>query len=85
MKYSRRMNLKVLQVGDAVHQEWAERVLRLNANYEGAHIDSNEMDPVNSVCLVRVDRWISRGEHQSVRTSCTDLATWAHGLHSAAC
>ena len=46
MKYSRWMNLKVLQVGDAVLS--AERVLRLLANYEGAHINSNEMTRFNA-------------------------------------
>ena len=41
MKFSRWMNVKVLQVDDAVLS--AERVLRLLANYEGAHVESNEM------------------------------------------
>ena len=46
MKYSRWMNLKVLQVGDAVLS--AERVLLLLANYEGAHTNSNEMTRFNA-------------------------------------
>lgn len=46
MKFSRWMNMKVLQVDDAVLS--AERVLRLLANYEGAHIELNEMTLDNS-------------------------------------
>ena len=40
IKYGRWMNLKVLQVGDALLS--AERILQLLANYEGAHVESNE-------------------------------------------
>ena len=41
IKYGQWMNIKVLQVGDAVLS--AERILQLLANYEGAHVESNQM------------------------------------------
>ena len=46
MRFSRWMNMKVFQVDDAVLS--AEGVLRLLANYEGAHVESNEMTRINA-------------------------------------
>ena len=51
MKFSRWMNTKVLQVDDAVLS--AERVLRLLANYEGAHVELNEMTRDNASLPVK--------------------------------
>lgn len=52
MKYGRWLNLKALQVGDDVLS--TERILRLLANYEGAHIESNEMTRFNASLPVDV-------------------------------
>ena len=52
IKYGRWMNLKVLQVGDAVLS--AERILQLLANYEGAHVESNELTSLNTSLPVDV-------------------------------
>ena len=52
MKYGRWLNLKVLQVGEEVLS--AERILQLLANYEGAHIDSNEMTRFNTSAPVDI-------------------------------
>ena len=52
MKFSRWMNMKVLQVDDDMLS--AERVLRLLANYEGAHVESNEMTRNNTSLPVNV-------------------------------
>ena len=41
IKYGRWMNLQVLKVGDAVLS--TERILQLLANYEGAHVESNQL------------------------------------------
>ena len=41
MKYSRWMNTKVLQVGDSVLT--LENTLELLVNYEGAHVEANEL------------------------------------------
>ena len=46
IKYGRWLNLQVLQVGDAVLS--AERILQLLANYEGAHVESNQMTRFNA-------------------------------------
>ena len=46
IKCGRWMNLKVLQVGDAVLS--AESILHLLANYEGAHVETNEMVRLNA-------------------------------------
>ena len=46
IKYSRWLNLKVLQVGGDVLT--AEHILQLLANYEGAHVESNEMTHVKA-------------------------------------
>ena len=46
IKYGRWLNLKVLQVGDSVLS--AERILQLLANYEGAHVESNQMTSFNA-------------------------------------
>ena len=46
IKYGQWMNIKVLQVGDAVLS--AERILQLLANYEGAHVESNQMTRLNA-------------------------------------
>ena len=46
IKFSRWMNKKILQINDVVLN--AERVLYLFANYEGAHIDSNQMTHINT-------------------------------------
>ena len=71
MKFSRWMNLKVLQVDDAVLS--VERILRLLANYEGAHVELDEMTrdnaslPVNLKLpddtdeLYRKGRWVTFG------------------------
>ena len=45
MKYSRWMNLKILQVGEAVLA--VKDILRLLATYEGAHLESNQMTRMN--------------------------------------
>ena len=52
LKYGRWMNLKVLQVGDAVLT--AERILQLLANYEGAHVETDEMTRNNASLPVDV-------------------------------
>ena len=46
IRYGRWMNFKVLQVGDAVLS--AERILQLLANYEGAHVESNQLTRLNA-------------------------------------
>ena len=46
IKYGQWMHIKVLQVGDAVLS--AERILQLLANYEGAHVESNQMTRLNA-------------------------------------
>ena len=52
IKYGRWMNLKVLQVGDAVLS--AERILQLLASYEGAHVEANELTSLNASLPVDV-------------------------------
>ena len=46
IKYGRWINLKILQVGDAVLS--AERILQLLANYEGAHVELNQLTRHNA-------------------------------------
>ena len=52
IKYKRWMNLKVMEVGGCELN--AERILRLLANYEGAHVNSNELTRDNASLPVDV-------------------------------
>ena len=70
IKYGQWMNIKVLQVGDTVLS--AERILQLLANYEGAHVESNQMTRLNASSPVDM-------KLPAVRTSSTGRAL---GLHS---